>query len=258
MSSRCLILLFILASACLTHGADQAPDVLIVADVLAKDPAGLQPAPDKPVYYIFLGGMERDLGDSIGGLPSPDPVLLRAEISAALRKRGFIETKVGGPMPAIAIVYTWGHANLSTGDISETDAETGETTTTTFAYNSREIVQLVGINQARQHLLSSSEAQDLSEAARDDRLYLMVAALDASALRHRKKQLLWRTRMSIDARRHTLAETMGVMLASAAPYFAREESRPVFVDDTQRRKAKVKLGETRFLGEVPAPEVPQR
>ncbi len=62
--------------------------------------------------------------------------------------------------------------------------------------------------------------------------------------------MLWRTRISIDARRETSGESMGIMLASAAPFFAREESRPIAVDDALRRKTSVTFGDLNILGEV--------
>jgi len=234
------------------------PDVLIVADVLAEDPAGVQPSPGHPVYYFILGGKERDLGAPIGGMPAPDPQVLRAEIVGALAKRGFVQTVVGGPAPEIVIVYAWGHANLDTENISNTDAETGETTTTILSYNSREIAQLVGINKARRHLLSSSEADELNDAARNDRLYIHIAALDAPALRRKEKKLLWRTRISIDALHHTLPETMHVMLTSAAPFFAREEDRPVIVDDSLRRNATVSIPDFKVIETLPPSPQPEK
>lgn len=227
------------------------PDVLVVSDVISTDPAiQVRPEADKPIYYYVLGKLERDLGSPYGGVPSPDPEKVHAELTKAMASQGYIETKVGGPRPQIVVVMTWGQANLSTDEITETDQETGDQTTTTFAYNAREMNALVGADKAQKHLMSSSEAAELTDALNSDRLYLFVAALDADALRKKEKKLIWRTRFSIDARREDLPENLGLMFASAAPYFGRDEDRPITVND-EIRNATVKLGELKFLDDAP-------
>jgi hypothetical protein len=91
-------------------------------------------------------------------------------------------------------------------------------------------------------MLSGYEAEEINDAARQDRLYLMVAAFDALALAKKEKKLLWRTRISIESRRTSLPESLTVMLDSAAPYFGRDTELPVFIDDNLRRKADVQIG----------------
>ncbi|MEO7599630.1 MAG: hypothetical protein ABIV50_11900 [Opitutus sp.] len=231
------------------------PDVLVVSDVLASDPMSMLPDSQNPVYYVMLGGLEQDIGAPIAGVKAPDPAKLRAEIVRVLATRHFLETKVGGPLPRIALLFSWGYANLDTMDVDETNSDTGEIETSTYTFNAREKARLIGLDKARQHLMSASETQDMKSALQDDRLYILIGALDAAALRKKEKKVLWRTRISIDARRETLPESMGVMLASAAPFFARNESRPVIVDDALRRQAAVRLGELKNLGEA-LPAVP--
>jgi hypothetical protein len=220
----------------------EGPEVLVVSDVVAPAGAHLRPTKENPVYYIILGGMERTLGDAIAGEPMPDRKVLTAEIERALGSQGFTLTKVGGPRPQIALLFTYGSANLSTVELNDTDTETGETTTSTIAFNRREIAQLVGALKADRHLLSASDADRINEAARDDRLYIFLAAFDVEALARKQHKILWRTRISIDARRRSLPESMHVMLASAAPYFATETDLPKFIEDADRRKAEVIIG----------------
>jgi len=231
------------------------PDVLVVADVLADDSSSVTPTPAKPIYYVILGGMERDLGASIAGLPSVDLAMIRTQLVSALAGRSFIETKLGGPVPRLALVVSWGYANLDTIDVDETNTDdSGESTTstTTYTMNAREKARLIGWDKAERHLMSSSEADELNSAYRDDRLYIVIAALDAAALQKKQKKLLWRTRISIDALREDLPSNLGMMIADAAPYFARDIDRPVTINDDVRR-ANVKLGELKFLDETPTP-----
>ncbi len=218
------------------------PEVIVVADAMTNPPIELRPAPGKPIYYVLLGSLERTLGAAIAGEPQPDKAVLQREVEKALASQGFIRTQVGGPMPSLALIVTWGSANLMIDDLTETNPDTGESTTSSVVYNRREIAQLVGADKASRRMLSSSEADTINDAARQDRLYLFIGAFDVLALAKKQKKLLWRTAMSVESRRTSLPESIPVMLASAAPWFGRDTEMPVFVDDAARRKVDVRIG----------------
>ncbi len=217
--------------------------MLVVADVFAHGGNVTGPTVDQPVYYLFLGGVEQDIGGSIAGLPTASPQQFRRVLAEELALHHFIETKGGGPLPQIALVCAWGTAALDT--FEQDDPSTGERTS--VASNDCEMKRLLGIPKTRQRLMSAAEAENLNDALNSERFYILVAALDATALRQRQKKVLWRTRISIDARRTTLPESMGLMIASAGPFFGREESRPIFVDDALRRNVHVEVGEATVI-----------
>jgi len=221
--------------------AKPGPDVLVVGDAATAMPEEFQPTPQKAIYYVLLGSAERTLGAAWAGEPQPKKEVLEKEVMRVLASQNFQRTQLGGPIPQLAIIVSWGSANMMTDDLEETD-DAGEITTTTIVWNRREIASLVGADKARHQMLSGSEAEAINDAARQDRLYLMVAAFDAQALAKKQKKLIWRTRMSIESRRTSLPESLVVMLDSAAPYFGRSTELPVFVDDNVRRKAEVKIG----------------
>lgn len=221
--------------------AKPAPDVLVVGDATEGVAPEYIPAPGKPVYYVFMGAAERVLGSAWAGEPQPDKKVLQEEIFRVLASQGYVRTQVGGPMPQLAIVVTWGSANLMSDDF-ETTNDAGESVTNTVNWNTREISSLVGADKARNKMLMSSEADQINDAARQDRLYVMVGALDAQALAKKQKKLIWRTRMSIESRRTSLPESLTVMLNSAAPYFGKNTDLPIFVDDNLRKNAEVQVG----------------
>jgi hypothetical protein len=82
-------------------------------------------------------------------------------------------------------------------------------------------------------------------------------ALDTAALLQKKRVLAWRTRISIDARRTSLPESLRVMLASAAPYFGTRNDLPVFVEDADRRKAEVTIGTPTVVRDPAPPAAPK-
>lgn len=67
-------------------------------------------------------------------MPRPDPKAMQAELVKVLASQGFLETKIGGPLPQIALLFSWGTANLATDELIEDDPETGETTSTLITY----------------------------------------------------------------------------------------------------------------------------
>ena len=231
------------------------PEVLVVSDLLVEESRAPRPTPGKPVHYFLLGGMERTLGDSIAGEPMPKDEQMKREIVTALATQGYRRTQLGGPIPTQALVFMFGSANISSMDFSDTDLATGETTTSTIDFNRREIAQLVGADKAARGFTRSSEAERVFDAARDDRVYVLIAAFDAADLAKKKKTLLWRTRVSIDSRRRTLPESLPIMLASAAPYFGKASDQPVFIEDADRRQTDVQVG-TPVVVPAPPPEKP--
>jgi len=248
--------LSLLASAGFGYAAKAkpGPDVLVVSDAAAGFSEDFTPSPDKPVHYVWLGSGERALGAVWAGERQPDRATLENEVIRVLGTQHFQRTQIGGPMPKLAIVVLWGSASLMIDDIEETD-DAGETTTSSLVWNRREMAQLVGADKANRKMLSGAEADAINDAARQDRLYLMVAAFDAMALARKEKKLVWRTRISIESRRTSLPESLSIMLNSAAPYLGRSTELPVFIDDNLRRKAEVEIG-TPVVVPPPAPSQP--
>lgn len=224
------------------HAKPEGPETLVVTDMFQEErPPELEPSPDHPVPYIVLGGMENDIGPTWAGERMPDVATIRAELIKVLATQGYVETKVGGPVPKLVLAFSYGTASRDP-DID----------------NRRQMSNLVGAAKADRHLMSGTEADQMNEAMRNDRLYIMVAALDPEALRVKKKKLIWRTSISIESLRNSLPDHLGLMLAEAGPYFGRETDRPVFRDDDDRN-AKVKLGELKFLDDkTPPPAEPPK
>jgi hypothetical protein len=218
--------------------ATAAPDVLVVADAISI-PEGFRPAPGKPVYYVLVGRSQMTLGNSIGGVKLPDAATVERAVVAALASQGFVRTQVGGPVPSICLLVVWGDANfLYQDDEARRDRA--------------KVENLMGTNKPRAQSLSFEAMDKLQAASNEDRLYVLLAALDPTELRKKKKVLLWRTSMSIDWR-NNLADALPAMLASAAPFFGTSSDAPAFVDEAGRRKAEVNIGELKVIPNEASP-----
>lgn len=248
---RCFIALFIALAASVVRaqiGDKDGPDVLVVADNFGHDVGALRPTKDNPVHYVMKGGMQWDLGSSVAGERMPPVADLEALIHSTLASQGFTRTEVGGPMPDIVILYGYGSAYLEVEEWIEdsVDSESGELTSNIQSkdLNAREIFGLAGAAKIKGKVLSSAIADEITDAIENGRLYISVSALDASALQEQKKQIMWRTRISIPTRRNRLPDTMELMLVSAAPYFGADSALPVVIGDKDRRETDVQIGES--------------
>jgi hypothetical protein len=237
-----LILIALTGSSLSSAAPKRGPDVIVVSDTLVDTPEALRPSPGRPIHYMLLGNVERALGVPFAGERPPDLVVLNRELERTLASQGYVRTQIGGPMPALAIVVTWGSANLLLDEIEGSGA---------MVFNRKEIAALVGADQANDRILSAHEADAINSAARQDRLFVVVAAFDAAALARREKKLVWRTRISVDSLRTTLTDSLPVMFASAAPWFGRKMEKPMIVTDEIRRRPEVHLGTPVILPDEP-------
>ena len=229
--------------------AKRKPDVLVVADAVGDIPEGFRPSKGKPVYYVLVGKVEMTLGNAVGGVKMPKPAMVEGAVVEALASQGFVRTQVGGPIPSICILVAWGDANFIDLDDPPPPPGSAEARVRATAVDRSKVETIMGTYKPSS--ASLSDEAKIAQASNDDRLYIFLAALDPTALRQKKKKLLWRTSMSIDGR-ETLAEALPAMLASAAPFFGLNSDKPVFIDDKDRRKADVEIGELKIIpGEAP-------
>lgn len=266
--ARPLLCLGVLATAWSLADAAETPakrkregtEVLISADAI-EVPEGLRPKPGKPIYYILRQG-KLSLGDSVAGVKLPDTALVERLVDAELKKQGFIKAEIGGPVPAIFILATYGDANFTVANDDDIEMYMGMVNRTnggmplTEEETRAEAARLAYINSARaadkgkivaitgasKVNVPDANGMKVMTAANEDRYYLTLAALDADLYRKKERKLLWRTSMSIDWRKD-LAASLPVMLESAGPSFGLNTTEPVFLDDRDRREATVKIGD---------------
>lgn len=245
------------------------PAVLVVADVFGEVPEALRPQPGKPIRYAIAGNYESDIGSPVAGEPRANAAAVEVEVTKVLATQGFIKTKVGEPLPAIALLITWGSAVLDASDMAvlplpgriggnapdpnnPLDPNVAPATQL-VSFNGRQISQLVGADKASNGAVDPGTLAEINSAAADNRVYIFIVAFDMEAMAKKKeKKMLWRTRISIPSIRHSLPDSLGVMLTSAAPFLGRELAAPVFIGEADRRKAEVQMGTPYVVPEKPA------
>jgi hypothetical protein len=232
-------------------------EVLVVADAISV-PEGLRPSPGKPIYYV-LGKSQMTFGESVAGVKMPKPEVVEKAVVESLASQGFVRTNVGGPLPSIFIIATWGDANFADMEVppdpndADAVANSALLKKTTAASRDRNVIeQLVGTNKPGAQSISFEAMGKLQAASNEDRLYISLAALDVPSYKQKKRVLLWRTSMTIDWR-NKLADALPAMLASAAPFFGTDSTAPVFSDDAARRRAEVNIGQMKVIPDEAKP-----
>ncbi|WP_221029061.1 hypothetical protein [Actomonas aquatica] len=207
--------------------AAKTPETLVVTDRFDTAPDFVPPTADAPCPYFLLTGSELALGTSVAGQKQPPAKAIAALVADALRSQHYVPTTVGGPAPELVIVFHWGNANLELDEWEETDPNTGESETQSIARNTPSIARLIGLDRLQERSLSLAEEHRLATILSEDRLYLVIGALDATALANGQRRLVWRTWISIPALRHNLTRDLPAMLAHAAPHLGRESDAPL-------------------------------
>jgi hypothetical protein len=244
------------------------PSVLVVSDVFADVPDAVRPQPGKPITYAIAGKYESDIGTPVRGEKRATAAEIEAEVTKVLASQGFVKTQVGGALPNLALIITWGSAVLDTTEISmPKPAEDPNNPldpnrppdTNLVAMNARQMSLLVGADKASEGAVDQQGLNEINAALDGNRVYIFIAAFDMAAMmKTKEKKLLWRTRISIESTHYSLPESLSVMLASAAPYLGKEITSPVFIGEADRRKANVEVGTPYVVPDKPANETPKR
>lgn len=235
-------------------------EVITVTDM---NPAGKQlPAASKehPQYYIGVSLGFRDLGAPMGGIKEPPPADALRFIAAELAKQGYLPATPKSPPPTLVLAYTWGTLNAN---VDRPDPDFPG-----VVRNRPQIVNFLGgrkVGFSRDFFdpltapvtglqSMSFDAKNLYEISQEDFYVIVVSAYDLTALRDKKKNLLWMTRIATPSLGFELGASMPAMLAIAGPHFGRETERPVWMSASEKFKPNVKLGELQlveYLGDAP-------
>ena len=110
---------------------------------------------------------------------------------------------------------------------------------------------LAGSNDIRRWAGGGDNYNDLIADVEEARYYIMISAYDFRDLAKRgRRTLLWQVRVSVRSAGNSFDDSFVAMLRSASPYFGQDSGKLV---RSEEAKAKVELGELKFLGEAKEP-----
>ena len=76
----------------------------------------------------------------------------------------------------------------------------------------------------------------------EDCYYVLASAYDYQSVASNQRQLLWRTRMTVNARSVSQAHALPLLVSNAAPYLARDMAEPEVMTRRSFREAQVDVG----------------
>ena len=233
-----LILLALIAAAPLRAGFFGPPkdvDVNVVVDLTDDGRKVAPPSREHPAFYYPVLAGYREMGALVAGEKSPPPTPVARLLAKALAAQHYFVVGPKTPPPSLILVFHWGYMNPQVDDVGTDDAPQQ------LFWNEKEMLALVAGNTLG-NLGLSFEREDVLQAARDDRYFVIVSAYDFEAAKQKKKKLLWQAKMSTPSNRVTLAEVLPAMIASGGPHFGRETERPKSVAAPIVREGKVEIG----------------
>lgn len=250
---------FALTAAAPLHAGFFGPpkdvDVNVVVDLTDDGRKVAPPSREHPAFYYPVLAGYREMGALVAGEKSPPPTPVAHLLAKALAAQHYFVVGPKTSAPSLILVFHWGYMNPQVDDVG-TDDEPQQ-----VFWNQREMLALVAGNTLG-NLGLSFERDDVLQAARDDRYFVMVSAYDFEAAKQKKKKLLWQAKMSTPSNRVALADVLPAMIATGGPHFGRETERPKSIAAPIVREGKVEIGTPTVVDEAakapPKPDAPPK
>lgn len=242
-------------------------DVQVIT-VTDTTPAGAErplPSTIDPVYYVAVSAGYRDLGGIVGGEKPPPKEDVIKTIAKTLAVQGFLPATAHHP-PTLLLLWTWGTLNTDLFyDPSRPDWPPQQLNRSAMlrflgAYKMGLVTKepdpfppedlLPGLK------LLDNDTEAISDAASEDLYIAAIAAYDFDAATHKKKTLLWTTKISCPSLGLRLSEVLPAMLTIAGPYVGRETSRPVWINASDKFKPDIKIGDPTLVEFLESDKLP--
>lgn len=202
--------------------------------------------PEQPAYFIAQPGGYKQLGDTVGGEISPAPADLERAMVRALAANGFLPAGPPAHAPSLAVFYTWGSHNKLSPEMAAQFPQLAarHTLERAMLVGGREF--MAGLNRRMEFgdsILDHDERMDyLTYQAEDDLYFIIASAYDYAALAHGKRQLVWRTSMTANAKGVALRESLIPLIATGAAFLGRETNGPEIEMRRISREGHVEIG----------------
>ena len=223
-------------------GPPKETEVNIVVDLTADGKKVPPPSREHPAYYFPVVAGYREMGSPVAGEKSPPAAPVARLLAKALAAQGYLVMSEKTPPPSLLLVFHWGSLNPQIDDVTSSvppDDPSRQLPQEIF-WNLNEMLGLVA-GRSSDKLTAGFERDDLMQAAREDRYFVIVSAFDYQAARDKKKKILWQARMSTPSNQVRLAEVLPAMITSGGPHFGRETDRQTLMAPITR-EGKVEVG----------------
>ena len=222
-------------------GRAKDTEVNLVVDLTAEGKKIPPPSRERPVFYLPVLAGYREMGALVAGEKSPPSAPVARLLAKALAAQGYLVMGEKTPPPSLVLVFHWGYLNPQIDEVASPNVadDPSDQLPAEIFWNQKEMLGLVVGHSMDK--LGRFEREDVLQAARENRYFVLVSAFDFEAAGEKKKKLLWLARMSVPSNNVTLAEVLPTMIASGGPYFGRETGRKTITAPIAR-EGKVEVG----------------
>jgi len=248
-------------------------------------------SPQAPAYYAIQSAGYHVIGDQVGGTSLAAPEI-EAVLQRALAARGYLPAATGHPPTLLVVYFWGAHnlydqneaisdeqwtnnilerAALAGGEkfaaelnqaISRSDAA-AMTVSTKLGGTAEDGSQSLGAAAAvaqmnaafdpvRLFKQKSPKNEFLIDQASSDCYYVVASAYEYASVATHVKQLLWRTRMTVNATGVSQPQSLPVLIAAAAPYFGKDMAESEILTRRAVPKGKVEVGTPTVVEAAPA------
>jgi len=219
-------------------------NAVVNTDMTPAGRALTPPTVEAPVY--FLG---TTLGTKLGSIPGDDepPVKEVNEfVTRLLAKQGYRAAQRGVHEPTLFLVMQWGYLRPGYDD-----------TGWFLGYNANQDIAAGGGLAPLLKNLRSREIETIIEYGSKPIYGIIVTAFEYTTASTPNPVIYWQTRIGLPANGKTMAQALPTMFVAGAPAFGRETKTAILRDADTVREGHVKLGDLKFLEEVPAATDPK-
>jgi hypothetical protein len=220
----------------LGFGTPKDTDVNVVVDMTEAGRKITPPTKGSPAFYYPVLAGYRESGSLVAGEESPPPTPVAKLLAKALAAQHYFVVGTKTPPPSIILVFHWGYMNPQIDDIGDTENPQQ------LFWNQREMLALVAGNTLGNVGPFGFQRDDILQASREDRYFVIVSAYDFEAAKTKKKILLWQAKMSTPSNRVSLAEVISSMITAGGPRFGRETKLPESVTAPLAKEGTVEIG----------------
>jgi len=229
--------------------------------------------PGHPAYYVATIGPPLEEGQTDGNTHPLSPDVVQAGMQHALATNGFFPAD-HDHRPSLVIFFAWGTYNripvnhVDPGNINVVARALlvgGEKFAGEFkhAIEQDQVMIEAGTplgpnSNFRQFRRRDAKTEQLVNQARGEIYFIVASAFDYAAMSRNERQLLWRSRLTVDTRGVSMADTLPELMSSSAPFLGRQMSESALLMRRADRNGKVDIGDLKVMEPAednkPAPE----
>lgn len=257
-------------------------EMTVITEMTAAGKKLPEVTPQSPAYFLAQSAGFHSLGEP-SNAKAPVPAELEGMLQKALAGNGYLPASLPAHPPTLLVVYSWGaHYALHPEDDDSISGDmvmrnildrAGLVGGPPFAQRLQKLfeekaslddavsgspagplgspelaeAQKMFLDPIERFASESPKNRFIIEQAFDDVYFVVASAYDYAAAGQNERRLLWRTRMTVDAKGVAMVDTLPTLIDTASPYFGRDMPETETLIKRALKEGKVDVGTPRVI-----------